>query len=94
MSSVLCPQAVDEDGNEILEDEEEEEDTGGRGRRGRRGGGAGARSSGPPRKRPREEDEERPRKRRGRPSLVHVVSPRVRRAMRRLVQMMIDYSDP
>ncbi|XP_043204672.1 transcription activator BRG1-like isoform X1 [Amphibalanus amphitrite] len=83
--------AVDEDGNEILEDEEEEEDTGKR--KGRRSGGA-ARSSGPGRKRTREDDEEKPKKKRGRPSGVHVVSPRMRKAMRKLIQALIDCSDP
>ena len=90
------PQAVDEDGNEILEEEEEEEDTGRK--KGRRGGGSGggtARSSGPGRKRPRDDDgEEKPKRKRGRPSGVHVVSPRVRRAMRRIIQALIDFSDP
>ncbi|XP_037087593.1 ATP-dependent helicase brm-like [Pollicipes pollicipes] len=79
--------AVDEDGNEILEDEEEEQVK----KRGRRAGPS--RSSGTGRKRARDDEDERPRKKRGRPSGVVAVTPRMRRAMRSAVQSLVDYTD-
>lgn len=79
--------AVDDEGNEILEDEEDEPS--GK-KRGRRGGGA---ARGPGRRKDEEEDD-RPRKKRGRPSgSPGVVSPRLRHGMRSIVQMIVDYVD-
>ena len=73
-------QAVDDEGNEILEDEE---DDGGK-KRGRRGGSS--RSTGGRRGR----DDDDPKRKRGSPG---VVSTRLKQGMKNIVQMIIDYVD-
>lgn len=79
--------AVDEDGNEILEEEEDDDEAGSRRR--------GKRSVGGPRKRALRDDvdEDRPRKKRGRPGGAVAVSSHMKRSMKRVVQMAIDYVD-